>query len=138
MQVFQHSIHINATKEKIWNILIDVANWSQWDHDVQSAKLDRTFAVGATGILIAKDNTVSRFVITDIKPYNRYSNYYQLPLFTKLNFTHEIKSHDIGYKITFFAHFTGPFARYYAKKHGKTLLNVMKNAMKNLLIMCSH
>src|ERR1700722_15905630 len=101
MQIFQHSIYINATKEKIWNVLIDVANWGTWDHEVQSAKLDGTFSIGTTGTLIIKDNTISRFTITDIKPYDQYSNYYQLPLLTKLNFTHEIKSCDIGYKITF-------------------------------------
>ncbi len=134
-----NSIIVHASKEKIWDILIDVENWKSWDKDVKSAKLLAPFEVGAPGILVSIDNKKSTFIITDISKYNYYKNYYHFPLLTKLKFKHKIQ--ELGnnkYKITFIAKFSGLLARYYTKKQSAGIKYVMNHAMINLLNICEN
>jgi hypothetical protein len=107
----EQSVLINATKENIWKILVDVEGWKLWDKDVKSSQLQGDFAIGTKGTLVSMDNKSSTFFITDIKEPYYYSNYYQYPFFTKLNFTHKIKEMTNICQVTFLAKFTGPLAR---------------------------
>lgn len=133
--MWQHyqTVYIKASKEEVWDILVDVENWSQWDKEVKSAVLDQPFAVGAKGILISKDGKGSTFVITAIKQYKYYCNYYFYPFWTKLQFTHEIEEWDELCRVTFIASFTGILGWYFALRQGDTFRKVMCDAMSNLV-----
>ena len=43
---FSFTIPVNATKVNVWQTLIDVQNWHQWDTEIIEANLESTFAEG--------------------------------------------------------------------------------------------
>lgn len=133
MKYLQHYVEIKSTPEKIWEILVAVEKWNQWDKDVKTANLHGVFAEDTKGTLVAIDDTISTFFITAIEKPSYYSNYYQLPFLTRLNFTHRIEQLDNGCKVTFIAHFTGPLKWYFLFKQQKAILSVMQQAMANLV-----
>jgi uncharacterized protein YndB with AHSA1/START domain len=40
-------IMINADPESVWNVLIDVKNWPNWNPDVKNVVMDQKFIVGS-------------------------------------------------------------------------------------------
>ncbi|HVV68756.1 MAG TPA: SRPBCC family protein [Gammaproteobacteria bacterium] len=137
MYQLEHSVSINATKEEIWKVLIDVNQWKQWDKDVKSAQLHGSFAAGTKGTLVSMDDKISTFFITHIQEPDYYSNYYQYPFFSKLNFTHQIEELASTCRVTFLANFSGLLGKYFFLKQKKAILSVMKQAMANLVVLCT-
>jgi hypothetical protein len=43
-----HELLINATVQRIWNLVAEIDNWPSWNPAVKSAKLNGTFEVGTT------------------------------------------------------------------------------------------
>ena len=135
MKVLHHSVYIKATPQKIWETLIAVEKWAEWDKDIKSAKLSGDFVVGATGTLIDHRNKCSVFYITEVDETKSFSNYYQYQFFTDLKFKHEIEQLKDKCKVTFTAYFAGPFSWFFNLKL-KSIHQVMENAMKNLIYVC--
>lgn len=46
MLTYEASIHINATPEKVWSVLVDVGAWNQWDPSCE--RIEGTVALGNT------------------------------------------------------------------------------------------
>lgn len=46
MRSNQHTIETDASKQAIWKVWRDVANWPSWDEAVQWCKLDGEFKAG--------------------------------------------------------------------------------------------
>lgn len=63
-------IIIHAPVEKVWQIQTDIENWSKWQPDVTSAKLEGTLAAGTTFRWKAKGlNIVS--TLHTVKPHQQ-------------------------------------------------------------------
>jgi hypothetical protein len=108
-----------------------------WDNDVKSAQLQGDFIIGTKRKLVSIDNKSSTFFITDIKEPEYYSNYYQYPFFTKLHFTHKIENLSNVCRVIFLANFRGPLGWYFLLKQKQGIQSVMKNAMANLIVICT-
>ena len=70
---FSFTIPINATKENVWQTLIDVQNWHQWDTEIIEATLESTFAEGAEGTMKPKTGPKLKFYISEIIPNQSYT-----------------------------------------------------------------
>ena len=70
---FSFTIPINATKENVWQTLIDVQNWHQWDTEILEANLESTFAEGAKGTMKPKTGPKLKFYISEIIPNQSYT-----------------------------------------------------------------
>ena len=134
MKSFQHSMKIKASPAVLWEILIDVEKWGEWDKEVKFAKLNSNFLVGTKGILMSTDDIPSTFYITEVAATYEYSNFYQLPFFTKLHFTHKIEPHADYCKVIFVARFSGILSLWFYWQQKNCILDVMENALKNLSI----
>ena len=44
----RESIQVQATPEKVWEILSDINNWDEWNSDIQSARLNGELKPGTT------------------------------------------------------------------------------------------
>jgi len=88
-----------ASAEAVWNVWTDVANWKEWDYQLEYARIDK-FADGYTGVMKSKRAKEFPFFVEKSKKY-KMTITIKLPLATlrinrnimKLNrgcaFTHE-------------------------------------------------
>lgn len=77
---FSFTIAINATKEKVWETLIDVANWKNWDTELKTSQLNGAIAVGAKGTLLPVKGPKLDFYISEINPNQSYTFKTKMPL----------------------------------------------------------
>ncbi len=70
---FSFKVPINATVVQVWQKLIDVPTWSQWDTELIEANLEGDFVVGAKGILKPKTGPKLKFYISEIVPNQSYT-----------------------------------------------------------------
>ena len=70
---FSFTIAINTTAEKVWQTLIDVQNWHQWDTEIIEARLEDEFRVGAKGTMKPKTGPKLKFYISEIIPNQSYT-----------------------------------------------------------------
>ncbi len=63
---FSFTIPVNTTAQNVWQTLIDVQNWHQWDTELIEANLEGDFAVHTKGTLIPKSGPKLKFYISEI------------------------------------------------------------------------
>jgi hypothetical protein len=77
---FSFTVEVNNTQEKVWQTLIDVPTWAQWDTELKEASLEGVFVVGAKGVLIPKKGPKLPFFISDFSPNQSYTFNTKMPL----------------------------------------------------------
>ena len=70
---FSFTISVNTTKVKVWQTLIDVQNWHQWDTEILEASLEGNFAKGVKGTMKPKTGPKLKFYISEIIPNQSYT-----------------------------------------------------------------
>ncbi len=130
---FSFSILIDAPIEKVWETLIDVKNWKNWDTELKSAELNEPFLEGAKGTFVPLKGPKLDFFITNIIPNQTYTFKNKMPfgwleitrtltpISNKIQFNDDIKF--IGISRKFFGFLLGGGFR-------KVLPEVMENFKK--------
>jgi len=103
-----------AKKEQIWKLWTDVANWNSWDSTVKSSELYGDFKVGTKGVVKLAGGPKSKFVITDCKPFESFTNRSYLPL-CKVYFTLTLAETQNGVLVTYRQEMTGSLVFLYSK-----------------------
>ena len=115
---FSHTDSSIASKDKIWQVWIDVPNWKQWDKGLKDAVLDGDFAIGAKGKLIPDKGPKSKFVISEMIPNQSYTFKTKIPFgWLIIKRTLEVRAGK-----TYFTHdveFTGFLKKTFGNKLGK-------------------
>ncbi len=70
---FSFTISVKATKTNVWQTLIDVQNWHQWDTELIDANLEGVFEKGAKGIMKPKTGPKLKFYISEFTPNQSYT-----------------------------------------------------------------
>ena len=70
---FSFTIPVNTTKAKVWQTLIDVKNWHQWDTELLEANLEGIFEKGAKGTMKPKTGPKLKFYISELIPNHSYT-----------------------------------------------------------------
>lgn len=70
---FSFTISVNTTKVKVWQTLIDVQNWHQWDTEILEASLEGNFTEGVKGTIKPKTGPKLKFYISEIIPNQSYT-----------------------------------------------------------------
>jgi hypothetical protein len=70
---FSFTIPVNAPIQNVWQTLIDVQNWHQWDTELLEANLEGDFVVHAKGTLIPKSGPKLKFYISEIVSMQSYT-----------------------------------------------------------------
>jgi hypothetical protein len=123
---------INAQKSWIWEKLIDVENWSEWDVEVKESRMYSSFNKGEKGYLIDQNNSRSEFEITEIDHEKVYSNKYFISKNDTLNFNHKIIGEKSPYLVVFEAYFSGNSSEENYEKNSKVIIKTMENALNSL------
>lgn len=70
---FSFTILVNASKANIWQTLIDVQNWHQWDTEIIETNLVGIFEKGAKGTMTPKKGPKLKFYISELIPNQSYT-----------------------------------------------------------------
>ena len=70
---FSFTIPVNATKSNVWETLIDVQNWHQWDTELIEVNLEGIFEKGAKGTMKPKTGPKLKFYISELIPNQSYT-----------------------------------------------------------------
>ena len=70
---FSFTISVNTTRVKVWQTLINVQNWHQWDTEILEASLEGNFAKGVKGTMKPKTGPKLKFYISEIIPNQSYT-----------------------------------------------------------------
>ncbi|TAF75018.1 MAG: polyketide cyclase [Bacteroidetes bacterium] len=70
---FSFTITVNTTKANVWQTLIDVQNWNQWDTELLEANLEGDFEVGAKGTMKPKTSPKLKFYISELITNQSYT-----------------------------------------------------------------
>jgi hypothetical protein len=128
----QHTIETDASKQAIWRIWHDVANWPSWDEAVQWCKLDGEFKSGATYTLKTVDGPAVKAVIQECEPYRCFTDVSSLPL-AKMEFVHEMVDIAEGVQLTHRVNISGPLSFLWARVIGAKTAAGLPHAMSKLV-----
>ena len=70
---FNFTTPVNTTKAKVWQTLIDVQNWYQWDTEIIEANLEGIFEKGAKGTMKPRTGPKLKFYISELIPNQSYT-----------------------------------------------------------------
>jgi len=135
MWQFQHSVtKNNLSKEQIWAVWSDVANWKDWDDDLISS--EGNFINDS--IIVLKPKNGPRITASLVcKPYDSFTVKCGLPLGTKLEFSHFLTQTSSGLQITHGIMIKGPLTFLFKYFIGKTVQRNLPTAMNKLLLIAS-
>ena len=128
----QHTLETDASKQAIWRVWHDVANWPQWDEAVQWCQLDGEFKTGATYTLKPVDGPAVKATITACEPNRRFTDVSSLPL-AKLEFVHELADVAGKVQVTHRVNISGPLSFLWARVIGAKTVAGLPHAMSKLV-----
>ncbi len=70
---FSFTVPVNTSATKVWQTLIDVQTWHEWDTEIIEASLEGDFAVNAKGTMKPKSGPKLKFYISEITPLQSYT-----------------------------------------------------------------
>lgn len=127
---FHCSVVVNNTRDKVWDFLIDVDRWKEWDTELVNSRLFSEFAVGSEGELKPKKGPTLKFNISEIEPHLSYTFITKMPVGT-LEIKRIIKEKREGVEFTDDIRFTGFLKRIFGLMLGKGFKKVLPEVMDN-------
>jgi Polyketide cyclase / dehydrase and lipid transport len=127
---FGFTIAVDATKEKVWETLIDVENWHKWDTEILSAKLVKDFSLGSTGKMVPKKGPKLDFYISEITPHKTYTFKTKMPL-GWLEIKRTISEENNNVLFNDDIQFTGILKRFFGLLLGGGFKKVLPEVMEN-------
>jgi hypothetical protein len=132
MWAIEISRQTTAKKEHLWNLWADVANWKSWDSTVVSSELYGNFSVGTKGMVKLVGGPKGKFVITDCKPFETFTNRSFLPL-CKVDFTLTLVEKQNGVLVTYRQAMTGFLTFFFSKVMGKMMTKGLNKGIEDLV-----
>ncbi len=128
---FSHTMPTSAPPEAIWRVWTDVPNWKQWDKGLREARLEGSFAAGATGELIPDKGPVSKFTITHLVPGESYTFQTKVPG-GWLIIERRLERQQEGTQFTHEVQFTGPLKWLLGALLGRRYRAMLPEVMGNI------
>ncbi|MEM6721381.1 MAG: SRPBCC family protein [Bacteroidota bacterium] len=128
---FHYSILVNASPQKVWDFLIDVNRWKDWDTELHTATLSGNFSVGTKGIIIPKKGPKLQFYISELTPNESYTFVTKMPV-GSLRIQRTLKQRGSQIEFTDDIEFTGFFKKIFGYVLGRNFRAVLPEVMENL------
>lgn len=120
------------SKEEVWDIWKNVADWKVWNEDVVESTLNDSFETGGTIKLKLKQGPKVDVTLENVTENKCFTDCVHLPG-AKLLRTHEIKSTDEGLEIKTTLAIKGAMANFYIKAVGEKLLEAIPRQLDKLV-----
>lgn len=100
-----------ASEQAVWDLWADVPARPRWDDALAWARVDGTFALGATGEVKLRDQPPRRFEVIEYDPPHSYADRFFLPMGARMDWHHSVIDLGDGHReVTFRINVTGPTA----------------------------
>jgi hypothetical protein len=113
-----------ATKEQIWELWADVANWNIWDKEVEKSELFGQFRIGTKGVLKPVGGPKTTFEMIECTNFKSFTDRSFLP-FCQMDFIHTMTTIEdeleITHKVVMTGFMTFVFSKIIGIKIGKGL-----------------
>ncbi|MEL6559053.1 MAG: SRPBCC family protein [Bacteroidota bacterium] len=127
---FQYSILINSSYSTVWDLLIDVSRWKEWDTELLDASLSGSFSEGARGTLVPKKGPKLNFWISEVMDDRTYTFITKMPV-GSLEIKRTLKRVDDKIEFTDDIRFTGFLKRLFGLMLGGGFKSVLPEVMNN-------
>lgn len=127
---FKYTILINNTQEKIWNFLIDVERWKEWDTEVTKSKLKGNFQLKAKGNFKPKGGPKLYFKIIELVPNQSYTFKARMP-FCSFVVKRTLKPKENRIEFTDQVQFTGLLKSLYGYLLSERLKKALPTVLEN-------
>ena len=127
----ERSRQTTASKEKLWKLWADVAHWNTWDSTVERSELYGDFCAGTKGAFKLVGGPKSKFVITDCKPFDSFTNTSYLPL-CKVDSIISFVETQNGVLVTYRVEMTGFLTFIFSKVIGKKMAKGLSQGLEDL------
>lgn len=127
---FSFTVSVDAPANKVWQTLIDVKNWKNWDTELKSSELNGAFINGAKGVLIPLKGPKLDFYISEIIINQSYTFKTKMP-FGYLEITRIICNNKNEILFTDDIKFTGLSKYFFGLLLGRGFRKVMPAVMQN-------
>lgn len=87
------------TKETIWRLWADVANWPRWDKELEYCSIEGEFKAGNHIFLKPKNGPKVKLILSEIIPNAQFTDYCQFFGATMSDF-HQLEDTQEGIRIT--------------------------------------
>jgi hypothetical protein len=122
----------SATPEAIWNLYSTVGTWPQWDHSLESCRLEGPFEAGSHGEMLIKGAPAPLpFKLTEVKALQIFADETALPGAT-VHFVHTLERTPDGTRITHRASITGEHWERFAQTVGADIEHGLPNTVRSL------
>jgi uncharacterized protein YndB with AHSA1/START domain len=73
--VLEDKIEINASRDRVWQVTVDVEAWPKWSPVMESIRREDTgdFKLGSTALIKQKQMPETRWTVTGIEPGHRFT-----------------------------------------------------------------
>ena len=132
MWAIEISRQTTASKEQIWNLWADIAHWKSWDSTVVNSELYGDFSVGTKGTVKLAGGPKAKFVITECKPFESFTNRSFLP-FCKVDFTLTLVETQNGLLVTYRQAMTGFLTFFFSAVMGKAMVKGLTKGIEDLI-----
>ena len=132
MWAIEVSRQTTAKKEQLWKLWADVTSWNTWDSTVKSSKLYGDFRVGTKGEFKLASGPKSKFIITNCKPFDSFTNSSYLPL-CKIDSIISFAETQNGVLVTYKVEMTGFLTFFFSRAIGKKMAKGLSQGLEDLI-----
>jgi uncharacterized protein YndB with AHSA1/START domain len=117
----EHTAHSSASREAVWALWANTAEWPRWNPTIADVSLDGPFAEGTTGRLKPAHGPRAKMVLCDVRPAAGFTDVARLPG-ARMRVEHEVAdAREGGSRVTERTVLHGPLARLWSLLLGRQL-----------------
>jgi hypothetical protein len=132
----EHTLDTSAGPEEVWDSLVEVGRWPEWDSGVTWAELTGPFRAGSQGRMRVRGEGTRTFRLAKVEAKASFTALIKLPLATVLHI-HAQEASDMGTRMTHRIEISGPLSWFYALTRGRRLREGLAPGMRSLARLAS-
>ena len=120
MRDFSISTDINASPERVWEVLVDAERWHEWTPSVTSVELiDKPIAVGGRAVIRQPELPEAKFRITELEPGRSFTWATGIPGFVFAHAKHIVEPAPGGARLKLVLRFDGLLGGVMGRKYAE-------------------
>lgn len=132
----EHTLDTTAQPERIWERMLRVGDWPQWDDGLAWAELPGNFAAGAQGTVQFRSERPRPFLLAAVESQQGFTALVKLPL-AEVRHIHRQDTSAMGTRMTHRIEIRGPLSWLYALSRGRRLREGLAPSMRLLARLAS-